>query len=168
MTGDTDDLALSYVELREVVTDGHHTVDVNANDVNGMVEMWIDPPRSLVPGAEPAAAVANLRWTPDEALAMAAALTAAAQVLKPAGTRKVEILHVRDPDGGCEHVAFVDGERVDSITVEDVDPGRGYLLSDWREATEWVETGADYTEAFRDAVVAERNDAESNQYIEED
>ena len=77
----------------------------------------------------------------------------------------IEILHGRDPDSGCDHTVFVDGERVDHVTVEDIDPGRGYTREDWDEHTEWVESSTSYSPAFRDAVLAEREEAGDSQYI---
>lgn len=68
---------------------------------------------------------------------------------------RVEIIHERFPDAQCEHTVFIDGERLDGRTVElssvgltmlgvlqlavdvyDIDPGAGYSLEDWNEATE--------------------------------
>lgn len=80
----------------------------------------------------------------------------------------IEILHVRDSDGGCEHVVFIDSEAGHTVHVETIDPGRGYLLSDWDEHTGYVDTNDDLTEPFRDAVVAERNEVRTSTYIEDD
>lgn len=77
--GESPDLSLSYVELRTVVESLRHTASVDANDVNGLVEVWIDPP---VLG-EPVAAVANVRLDPEEARALARSLMAAADLLAP-------------------------------------------------------------------------------------
>lgn len=38
----------------------------------------------------------------------------------------VQIIHSRDPDGECGIEVYVNGERVKDVTVEDIDPGRGY------------------------------------------
>ena len=45
----------------------------------------------------------------------------------------IEILHVRDSDGGCTHAVYVDGVETDDVTVADVDPGRGWEREDWQE-----------------------------------
>ena len=78
----------------------------------------------------------------------------------------IEVLHERDPDSECSVRVFVNGVETTSFMV-DVDPGRGHLLSDWRESKEYaVENAA--TEASA-AAVAEAYDAgEENQYVEDD
>lgn len=81
---------------------------------------------------------------------------------------RIEILHTRDPDAGCDFTVFIDGERVDKFEVADIDPGRGYLRSDWDEHTEWITNESDYSPAFRDAVLAARTEYASSEYIEED
>jgi hypothetical protein len=78
---------------------------------------------------------------------------------------RVEILHTRDPDYSCEMTVWINGVRVDNVTVEDVDPGRGYEQEDWDEYTTDLATIEHYTPEFRDAVVATRNAYRDNQYI---
>ena len=81
---------------------------------------------------------------------------------------RIEILHVRDSDGGCEHRVIVDGTPVDDVVVETVDPGRGHMLSDWDEYTDDVRKAKDYSPEFRAMVVAERVEARESKYIEEE
>jgi hypothetical protein len=69
---------------------------------------------------------------------------------------KLEILHTRDSDGGCYLDVYIDGEPVTEFRVQDVDPGRGYDIADWRETTEFVAADETLTEAFRGAVVTAR------------
>lgn len=76
----------------------------------------------------------------------------------------IEILHMRDPDGGCDLYVYVDGVLRSDVVVEDVDPGRGWDAEDWDEDTACVPTG--YTDAFRRAVVDARESAKDSGYIE--
>lgn len=48
---------------------------------------------------------------------------------------KVQIIHSRDPDMGCEHSVYVDGVKLDDTgyEVEDIDPGAGAERADWNE-----------------------------------
>ena len=53
---------------------------------------------------------------------------------------KIEILHYRDPDRGCDIYVYVDGVETDpytEIAYVNVDPGRGHDVEDWDETTEW-------------------------------
>lgn len=87
---------------------------------------------------------------------------------------KIEILHTRDPDASCEFTVWVDGRRIErddesvTVHVEDVDPGYGYELSDWRESTNEVRDHPAYTPEFRDAVVATRVAYEDSKYVEDE
>lgn len=38
----------------------------------------------------------------------------------------IEVLHERDPDGGCSLTVYLDGEPVEVDVLADVDPGRGH------------------------------------------
>ena len=76
-----DVVILEHAELREVTAGGvGYTVTVNANDVNGLVEVWIDPPPPIR-GTRPMPAVANLRLSPVGARALADRLRAEADSL---------------------------------------------------------------------------------------
>lgn len=79
---------------------------------------------------------------------------------------EVEILHVRDPDGGCDITVLVDGERVQYEEVT-VDPGRGHDRADWLENIEHVRANDDLTPGFRALAVAELEAASSSKYIED-
>ena len=43
----------------------------------------------------------------------------------------VEVVAVRDPEGGTDVTMFVGGKRVDDATVYTVDAGRGWDADDW-------------------------------------
>lgn len=92
---------------------------------------------------------------------------------------KIEILHVRDPDGGCDHTVFVDGAlvegwdvvdgewvKVGDLTVEDVDAGRGYTREDWEENLQATRDAEGYSDAFRAACVEAMGDPPGGKYIE--
>lgn len=79
----------------------------------------------------------------------------------------IEILHGRDPDASCELTVFVNGEPSDSYAQQDVDPGAGHERASWDESTDLIAKTVHYSEAFRTAVVNERNEAaDHSQYIE--
>lgn len=84
----------------------------------------------------------------------------------PAGP-KVEVCAQWDPDGGGNLTVFVDGVQVPAH-VEWVDPGAGHTLDGWREHTHHVLTHPQYSQGFADLVVADRFEAESSQYIDQD
>lgn len=77
----------------------------------------------------------------------------------------IEVLHVRDSDAGCEVQVFVDGVRVE-VTMEDVDPGRGHLRSEWNERLR--EAQALPGSAFRDAYVTALVETADDPGIERD
>lgn len=82
---------------------------------------------------------------------------------------KIEILVVRDPDDGTDVIVFVDGVEME-VTEEMVDPGAGYVRSEWIYDTLSIRLSNDYSPAFREAVVAARDGAAENypQYITEE
>lgn len=80
----------------------------------------------------------------------------------------IEILHMRDPDYECDLVVFLNGERVENVAIEDIDPGRGYSRSDWDERIADAHEDAKSSPAFREAVVQALVDMGGNQYIEDD
>lgn len=47
----------------------------------------------------------------------------------------IEVIHNRDPDAHCDLWVFVDGKQV-VVEVFDIDPGGGYLKSEWDAATD--------------------------------
>lgn len=102
-------------------------------------------------------------------------------------TPRVEILHVRDPDGPCDHTVFLNGvelrwrfvaeERTTRafhgddpavFYVEDVDAGGGGTRADWNDHTAHVANTDRYSEEFKAAVVAAREDPPGSDYIEEE
>lgn len=50
----------------------------------------------------------------------------------------IEVLHIRDPDYECYMRVWVDGKEVppSAISIEDIDPGRGYDAETWEERIE--------------------------------
>lgn len=84
-------------------------------------------------------------------------------------TPKVEILHGRDPDSSCELTVFVDGARVESVDVIDIDPGRGYERETWDENVKFqLSPKRGRSEAFRAAASAEYESFSGSQYIEDE
>lgn len=82
---------------------------------------------------------------------------------------RIEILVVRDPDDGNDVMVYVDGElRI--VTLETVDPGAGYSLSDWEAGTDALAQRTDYSPDFAQAVIDAREEAVENypQYITEE
>ena len=57
---------------------------------------------------------------------------------------RIEIVHIRDSDEGCDLVVFVDGVKVDPGAIEEtnIDPGRGWTLDEWRESRDANADGA--------------------------
>jgi len=80
---------------------------------------------------------------------------------------KVEVLHYRDPDSSCDITVWIDGKLVD-CTVEDIDPGRGYMMSDWEERIRDNRENTTYSEPFRQAVDEALEAASGSKYIEDD
>lgn len=80
---------------------------------------------------------------------------------------RVEVLVECDPDSAGTVRVFIDGVEVQA---EDhwVDPGRGHMLSEWREYTRYLATSGELTPAYRDAVVDARDQVEKSAYIEDD
>lgn len=78
----------------------------------------------------------------------------------------VEVLHQRDPDGGCDLTVWVNGIETTAFT-EDVDPGRGHDVEDWDDNTDVLRACPGLSDAFRSAAVAARVEARSSKYIEE-
>lgn len=80
---------------------------------------------------------------------------------------RLEVLVIRDPDGGTDVEVFIDGEPW-AYAEEVVDPGRGHVRSEWDEHTASVEAEEDYSPAFKAAVLAARAEASDSKYIEDD
>lgn len=83
-------------------------------------------------------------------------------------TTRIEILHVRDADMGCEHAVWIDGEPATNVTIdiEDIDPGRGYVREEWMERAEPGYGPTDRSPAFQDAVRAAVLENAENTYID--
>jgi hypothetical protein len=81
---------------------------------------------------------------------------------------KVELLITWDSDGGGTLRMFVNGVETAGYAEEWVDPGRGHMLSEWRGHNREVEADEDYSPAFKEAVLAARDEAEKSSYVEDD
>lgn len=88
---------------------------------------------------------------------------------------KIEILHTRSPDYGCEHTVFVDGvmlaqfNRIDTATqvlIESVDAGAGHDAESWQESTKIIANDTSYSEEFKALLVHTRNDPPGHEYID--
>lgn len=53
------------------------------------------------------------------------------------GGVRIELIHSRDPDGGCDITVVLDGTVIDKTQVEqvDIDPGYGYSRAEWDATT---------------------------------
>lgn len=80
---------------------------------------------------------------------------------------KIEVLVVRDPDGGTDLQLWVDGEPTDAWSVEVVDPGAGHMRSDWDQATSEV-SDLGYSGAFEAAVIAARGEWADSGFVMDD
>lgn len=81
----------------------------------------------------------------------------------------IEILIERDPDSLTDVTLFIDGEEVPAreIDYRHIDPGVGYLLSEWREDRADIKA-AGHSRAFTAAALAAHDAAERSPYIEDD
>lgn len=80
----------------------------------------------------------------------------------------IEILVVRDPDSGTYLEVYLDGVLTDDFVQYDVDPGAGYLLSEWREETDDIEQRPGLSDALRASIVQSRIIHERSDYISDD
>lgn len=46
---------------------------------------------------------------------------------------RIELILIRDPDGGTDTELFLDGQRETDYDTYDIDAGRGYVWEDWTE-----------------------------------
>jgi hypothetical protein len=82
-------------------------------------------------------------------------------------TSAIEVLHVRNPDAACDLFVWIDGVEIVPTRLHDVDPGRGYSRGDWDEMTAAVAADPELSEAFREAVLAAREESGTSEYIED-
>lgn len=61
---------------------------------------------------------------------------------------RVEILHVRDPDSECGLSVWIDGAPVE-FALEDIDPGRGHIRSEWDRQQVHSKIGAPDVQAIQ-------------------
>lgn len=76
-----------------------------------------------------------------------------------------KLIHLRDPDEGCEIRLFVDDVEVD-FDVEDIDPGRGYKRDHWDDRI--AEYDGDDSNFGKAALEALENATDSPYIDEED
>lgn len=81
---------------------------------------------------------------------------------------KIEVLTVRDPDGGTDVTIFVDGVESHEYIDYGVDAGAGHMRSDWEQTSREIAADEDLTPAFKAAVLAARAAPPGAKYIEED
>jgi hypothetical protein len=147
------------------------TVDDDGDKING-------PVTTTVHGSE-AACWASLRANYDPSASAPRATThcwssCSSKASRSGSTKTVidvpapiEILHVRDPDGGCDTTVWIDGvPQATGVTIEDVDAGRGYTREYWDERIAETQE-APYTEGFKAALLSALDDPPGDQYIEE-
>lgn len=93
---------------------------------------------------------------------------------------RIEILHERDPDSGCDITVWVDGVEIavgDDATwvhgipvqtdVVNIDPGAGHTSEDWDESRDFDvadERGRSF--AFKSAVAQAYDQASDSKYID--
>lgn len=82
------------------------------------------------------------------------------------GPKPVEVLHVRHPDDECFLNVLIDGTEAKFISVN-VDPGRGWVRSDWDDSATFHSTNPDYTEGFRALCASAYEGAGDSQYIDD-
>lgn len=80
---------------------------------------------------------------------------------------RVEVLHVRDPDGYCEVDVYLDGV-VARATEQSIDPGAGRTRSGWNEHLSEVEGDETLSPAFRAATLEALHSWENDPNIDED
>lgn len=81
---------------------------------------------------------------------------------------KIELLVVRDPDGPAHITVYIDGAESTDYRYEVVDAGAGHMRSEWVETDRRIAADADLTPAFREALLAARQDPPGGGYIEDD
>lgn len=81
---------------------------------------------------------------------------------------RIEVLTVRDPDGGTNVALFVDGVRASAYTEEAIDVGWGHQRSEWDAHTKAIEDDEGYSPAFKAAVLSAREDWSDSKYITDD
>lgn len=91
----------------------------------------------------------------------------AAELRVVEGTPQIEVLHVREPDEGCNVRVWVDGAET-SAYIEDIDPGRGWQASEWDENRDSTLGNAELSESFRDHAVMAYNAGRESKYVEKD
>lgn len=78
---------------------------------------------------------------------------------------KIQILHVRHPDEGCHVRVFIEGQEVTVSDIEDIDPGRGWLRSEWNDRLAEFEVAEEtpFNSAVHEALLA----AADSSYIDD-
>lgn len=79
---------------------------------------------------------------------------------------KLEILHVRDPDGECSVDLWRNGDLTLNFVLESIDAGRGWTVDDWHERIREVqEQSPGYSPAFRTTVLSALADPPGHDHI---
>lgn len=99
--------------------------------------------------------------------ARAAVLAAANRPLTP--WPKIEVLNVHHEDAAPVTEVWVDGVRAEAgVTVVDVDPGRGHVLSDWRATANAIADDEALSPGFRQSAADAYALAEDSEFISDD
>lgn len=93
--------------------------------------------------------------------------TAEARLAAPVLGPKVEVLHVRDPDGYCEVDIYLDGVAA-RATEQSIDPGAGRTRSGWNEHLSEVEGDETLSPAFKAATLEALHSWENDPNIDEE
>jgi hypothetical protein len=77
---------------------------------------------------------------------------------------RIEILVVRDPDGDTDLMIWIDGQRTEQVDTYEVDAGRGYPYSEWRDARDYDVERASVN--AKPMIAAAFDDPPGREYIE--
>lgn len=77
----------------------------------------------------------------------------------------IELIHYRDPDAGCEHALFIDGEKVEDFVYVSMDAGAGWKRMEWNDHV--AQSLEDLSPAARGLASGWFESASESQYIED-
>lgn len=161
-----------------------HVVRMDAKQVMTTAERagWTPPGASDQPG-QPIAAELGLVLAEDAGVVIEGSAEellalldrARAAIHRAAGRNasapKIEVLSVRHPDTATVTEVWLNGQHVtytDTVTVVDVDPGKGHVLSEWRASAQHVAADESLSQAFRDAVTGAFEANEDSDHVMND
>jgi hypothetical protein len=78
---------------------------------------------------------------------------------------RIELILVRDPDGGTDTTLFLDGELDTDYDEYEIDAGRGYTWQDWTEHRDWCLAHAS-SSAVRAALADAFTDPPGSDYLD--